>query len=304
VSLTLIGGGVVALEGMAAAHEGMAGHSDLVRGTVTSVGTGSFTITTRKGTSKTIATTPTTTFFEPGTPVAPLGVAMGENVVVSLDPTQTTPTAKNVVVLLSRESGRVSSVSGTTITLSGPWKGMTRQVMTSSGTKYFNGKTAVSGVTADEFVTAFGTRDATDPSELNALFVDIANLPVVPPPGPPMRPPGPRFTPPGPPFPHPGLPFTPRGPLFTPGKDWNVNDQNGPGSLGAGPDAHGSPGAMPTPPTPAFQPGAGGGTSGVGPGGNDPSDGGGQFGHGGESDGFGGPGSPGGGGPGGQGGRG
>jgi hypothetical protein len=132
----------------------------------------SFTLTTHKGTTETIDTTSNTKYTETGTPVAPTGVATGQDVLVVLDPGDATPTAVHVTVILDRVSGKVLKVSGTSITLAGP-KDSTRDAVISSGTKYFSGTTTATGVTVGEFVTAFGTKDTSTPTALDALFVDI-----------------------------------------------------------------------------------------------------------------------------------
>jgi uncharacterized membrane protein YgcG len=178
ISLTVAGVGVLGAAGAASAH-GVA--PQFVRGTVTTVGTGSITITTHKGTTETIDTT-TTTYSETGTLVAPTGVTDGQDVLVRLDPADTTPTAVEITVILDRESGKVTAFTSTSITLAGPW-GKTRDVeVTSPGTTYYDGKTTATGVTVGEYVIAFGTWDTTTtPPELDALFVDIGSTTVCPP---------------------------------------------------------------------------------------------------------------------------
>jgi hypothetical protein len=180
ISLAVAGAGIVGAAGAASAHDGT-DSGQAVWGTVTAVGTGSFTITTHPGTTETIDTTPTTTYAEPGTTVAPTGLVQGQDVVVRLDPTDATPTAVDVTVLLDRVSGKVTDVTSTSITLSG-FQGTTRDVVLSPSTTYYEGKTAATGVTDGEFVTAFGTWDATTPTELDALFVDIGSKTTVCPP--------------------------------------------------------------------------------------------------------------------------
>jgi uncharacterized membrane protein YgcG len=200
VSLSVVGGGVLLAEGTAnahdaAGHDGPAHHGVLrdqvlrhrIQGVVTSVGTGSFTITTHRGVAKTIATTSTTVFAETGTPMVPATVAVGQNVAVALDPATPTPTATRVVIVLDRVSGRVLDVSGTALTLSGP-RHSTRIVTILSGTMFFNGATSATGVTVGQFVTAFGTTDETVATTFDAIFVDIGlaipqpvGAPVVPP---------------------------------------------------------------------------------------------------------------------------
>jgi uncharacterized membrane protein YgcG len=192
VSLSVVAVGALAAEGAASAHDAAdndgavahngAGHH-VVQGLVTTVGADSFTITTHKGATETIDTTSSTTFTEIGTPVAPVTVPVGERVAVTLDPTATTPTAVRVTVLLDRVSGKVVDVSATSLTLSGA-RSTTRQAMILASTQYFNGKTAATGVTDGEFVTVFGSRDATTPTELDAFFVDIGATSPNPPVGP------------------------------------------------------------------------------------------------------------------------
>lgn len=178
ISLTVVGVGVVGAAGAASAHGDGA---QVVRGTVTGLGSGTFTITTHRGTTETIDTTPTTTYAETGTLVAPTGVLQGQDVAVRLDPADATPTAVEVTIILDRVSGKVTGVTSTSITLAGPW-GTTRDVAISSpGTTYYDGKTTATGVTVGEFVIAFGTWDTTTPSELDALFVDIGSTTVCPP---------------------------------------------------------------------------------------------------------------------------
>jgi uncharacterized membrane protein YgcG len=201
VSLSVVGGGVLLAEGAVSAHDavdhgGPAHHQGLhhlVQGVVSSVGTGSFTITTHRGVSKTIDTTSTTVFSETGTPAVPATVAAGQNVAVSLDPTNPTPTAVRVVIVLNRISGKVLTVTPTSITLTGPHN-TTRVVTVLSGTMFFTGTTSATGVTMGQFVTVFGSPDATTPANFDAMFVDVGLAqpqPVVTPPvvTPPVVPP-------------------------------------------------------------------------------------------------------------------
>ena len=98
-----------------------------------------------------------------------------------LDPSDATPTAVEVTVLLDRLSGKVTNVTSTSITLS-RFRGTTGDVVISPSTTYYQGKTSATGVTDGEFVTAFGTWDTTTPTELDALFVDIGSKTTVCPP--------------------------------------------------------------------------------------------------------------------------
>jgi hypothetical protein len=171
LSLTVAAMGIMAAESAASAHDGGA-PGDHVIGQVTGLGTDSFTITTHGGTTETIDTTAATAYAETGTTVPPTAVAVGEEVLVSLDPADTTPTAVKITVLLDSASGKVTAVTSTSITLSGRWD-WSRDVVISPSTVYYEGTTSETGVTVGEFVTAFGTRDTTTPSEIDAQFVDI-----------------------------------------------------------------------------------------------------------------------------------
>lgn len=193
VSLSVLGGGALIAAGTAGAHDATdpatpaASFPHAVQGVVGPLGVNSFTITTHKGTTETIDTTKTTKYAETGTPVAPTGVATGQDVLVSLDPGAATPTAVHVTVILDRVSGKVLKVDGTNIILAGP-KDSTRDAVISSGTKYFSGMTTATGVTGGEFVTAFGTKDTSTPTDLDALFVDIYSTSVHPPKSPVVTP--------------------------------------------------------------------------------------------------------------------
>jgi uncharacterized membrane protein YgcG len=160
-----------------------------VYGTVTTVGTGSITITTHDGTTETIDTS-TTTYAETGTLVAPTGVVQGQEVAVRLDPADATPTAVEVTVILDRVSGKVTDVTSTSITLAGRGDTTRDVAISSPGTTYYDGKTTATGVTMGEYVIAFGTWDTTTPTQLDAQFVDIGSTTVCPPRSPRITPSG------------------------------------------------------------------------------------------------------------------
>jgi Domain of unknown function (DUF5666) len=182
-------------------------------GTVSAVGTGSFTLQVRHHRSLTVLTTSTTKFVESGSPEPVTGVAVGEHVVVFLirhhqvppvtstttsttsttittsttamtstepsasrltaDQTTSPPplTAAVVYIVLSRESGRVSGVTSSTVTLGGRHDS-SRTIDLSSSTAYFEGGKSVtqSALTVGDFITAFGTRTG---GGLDAVNVDI-----------------------------------------------------------------------------------------------------------------------------------
>jgi hypothetical protein len=185
-------------------------------GTVSAVGTGSFTLQVRHHRSLTVLTTSTTKFVESGSPDPVTGVTVGEHVVVFLvrhhqmppvtstttsttsttvtssttssttmmstepsgtrltaDQTTSPPplTAAVVYIVLSRESGRVSGVTSTTVTLGGRHDS-SRTIGLSSSTAYFEGGKSVtqSALTVGDFITAYGTRTG---GMLDAVNVDI-----------------------------------------------------------------------------------------------------------------------------------
>ncbi len=76
-------------------------------GTVTSVGTGSFTLQVRHDRSLTVLTTSTTKFRESGSPDPVMGVAVGEHVVVFLVPRhrQEPPTTSTTVTTTTSSTG-------------------------------------------------------------------------------------------------------------------------------------------------------------------------------------------------------
>jgi hypothetical protein len=162
---------LLATEGTAAA-QGSTAHPDRVFGTVTSVGTDSLTLQLRDGTLETISTTPTTAYSETGTPFVPSGVLSGDRVDVTLDPTDATPTASSIAVILNRIGGRVVSVDGSSVRLAD--RHHTRDFLTTPSTEYTEGSATAGGVSVGELVTAFGTPNAAVPSDLVAEFVDIA----------------------------------------------------------------------------------------------------------------------------------
>ena len=247
ISLSVAALVLLAAEGPAAAHEG-ASSPDL-RGRVTSVAPGDFVIQKYDGTTETVDTTSGTTYAQPGSSVALPAVLDDENVAVTLDPSASSPTATNVVVLPKRVSGRVSNVAGSTVTLSN--RRGTDTVLVSPSTKYYEKGTSPTGVSDGQLVTAFGLPDATTPGELDAQVVAIfgpAPQPApqpVPTPAPATTPtttavtPGPQ---PGGPQVQPTAPQTPSAPSTT---SWNRSTPSGasfPHGPSSGPGNSGGPG--------------------------------------------------------------
>jgi len=151
-----------------------------VSGTVTAVGTGSFTLTESDGRVVTVTTTASTTYAETGAVVPPTGVAAGEQVTVTTVPgtarTATSVTATRVLVVLTHVLGTVGSVGAGSfdVQLVG---GLVVTVDTGPGTVVRKAGVVQSGVSVGEYVTAYGAADPSDPSRLDAQFVVISTPP-------------------------------------------------------------------------------------------------------------------------------
>jgi hypothetical protein len=130
-------------------------------GLVTAVDADSVTLSTPDG-SKTVALTSSTTYYVGRTAATKAAVTVGKVVHVRLaDPRATKPVASVVVVVPAHVAGWVSSVSGSTVTVTDV-SGFTRTIRTSSSTTYVkDGTTATSSIlTKGAFVRAVGTVDA------------------------------------------------------------------------------------------------------------------------------------------------
>jgi hypothetical protein len=140
-------------------------------GLVTAVDADSLTVQTPDG-AKTVALTSSTTYYVGRTAATKSAVAVGKVVHVRLsDPQATKPVAAVVTVVPAHVAGWVTSVSGSTITLTDV-SGFTRTVTTSSSTTYVkDGTTATSAiVTKGAFVRAVGSVDS-DGTTLDATRV-------------------------------------------------------------------------------------------------------------------------------------
>ena len=148
-------------------------------GMVTSVGSGNFVLTESNASTITVDVNSSTKYSETGTHTAPSGVSTGERVVVEATegtlPTATTITAARVLIELARVSGVVQAVGAGSFTVRTEG-GLVTTVNTTTTTTYTKGGTAETGVTAGEFVSAYGSPDTTNPSQLDAQFVDIFTL--------------------------------------------------------------------------------------------------------------------------------
>jgi len=163
-------------------HDHHAHHHASLKGTVSSVSSGSFGLTEGNGNVVTVDVTPTTTYAESGTSTAPTGVASGDHVVVepahgTTSTTTTVPvttvTARRILIALSERGGTVQTVGANSFTILGA-RGQTQTIDTTPSTTYTEGSASETGVTTGEAVFAFGTLDAAVPSQLDALFVHIS----------------------------------------------------------------------------------------------------------------------------------
>ena len=159
-----------------------------VSGTVTSVGAGSFVLTGSDGTVVTVTTTGTTTFTETGAGIQPTGVAVGQQVTVTTVPGTsrhtTSVTATAVLIVLTHVIGTVGSVGSGSFALQ-LVGGLVVTVGTGPDTVVRRAGVVQPGVTAGEYVTAWGAPDTADPARLDARYVVISDppAPTPPPPG-------------------------------------------------------------------------------------------------------------------------
>ena len=169
-------------------------------GTITALSGGTLTLRTLTGT-ETVNTTSSTVYMKEGQKVTPSDLAVGDVVHVRGTPDSTTDTpgtgtvtAKGIDIVEPSLGGRVTSVSGSTISLVGR-DGVLLSVTTTPSTRYMSGRTsaASSAVTVGSFIRAEGTRNS-----LTQLTADVVR--VLPAPGtrpaPGTMPPAPGTMPP------------------------------------------------------------------------------------------------------------
>ena len=148
------------------------GNQNRVEGMITALGTNTVTIQGRHGTSTVYTTTAATTYFEGKTAVTVAALAINENVDLML--TSTTPqTVTSISIHLVKFEGKVSAISGNTITISG-WNSTTRTVNVSATTTYtLNGAPSTLGaITVGSEIEAKGLL-GTNATTLNAVSVRI-----------------------------------------------------------------------------------------------------------------------------------
>lgn len=141
-------------------------------GVVSAVTLTSVTITDHKGTPETFAIIGTTTFAEGKTTVLPAALVVGENAQIKASP-GTPPTATRINISLSHFSGKVTLISGDSITVEG-FKGVTSTIVTDGTTSFTkDGSTAgLTDIAVGDFINAQGLIGAT-PTTLDASSVSI-----------------------------------------------------------------------------------------------------------------------------------
>ncbi|HXY44929.1 MAG TPA: DUF5666 domain-containing protein [Acidimicrobiales bacterium] len=155
-------------------------------GTVGTVGSASFTLTTRQGGTLTVDTTKSTTYFEALSKVSASALKPGEQVAVVFTPPaaapassgatttgSVTPTAATVDIILPSLQGTVLSISGGTIVIEDS-QGFHRTIDTTTSTTYSEAGTTVSAtaVTDGLDIVAFGSI-AADHTDLDATTVEV-----------------------------------------------------------------------------------------------------------------------------------
>ena len=147
-----------------------------VSGLVTAASLTSVTITGHNGTPDTFAITGTTTYAEGKTTVLPAALVAGEDAQIkALSSAPTTATSINISLV--RVSGKVTLITGDTITVQG-FKGVTSTIVTDPPATTFtkDGATAaLTDVAVGDFVSAQGLVGAT-PTTLDASSVSIFDL--------------------------------------------------------------------------------------------------------------------------------
>jgi hypothetical protein len=162
--------------GHSSARDHHAGHDNgqqlRIEGTVTALGTNAVTVQSHHGTPVVYTTTATTTYFLGKTASTVAALAVGQNVDLTL--TSTTPqTVTSVEIDLAKFEGKVTTIVGNTITISG-WHSSTRTVNVSATTTYTldGAPSTLSAVTVGSEIGALGLIGST-PDTLNAISVKI-----------------------------------------------------------------------------------------------------------------------------------
>ena len=148
-----------------------------VEGKVVSINGSRVVVEQADGLYVTVNTLPSTTYDEAGQSAPSSDLQAGS--VVSVTGTLTADheqiDASTVEIVLASVSGRVTGVSGTTITISG-FAGTTETLTTDSGTGFRDraGKTTIAAVTKGDFVQAVGTPGSGNSFAAKAVYIGPA----------------------------------------------------------------------------------------------------------------------------------
>jgi hypothetical protein len=143
-----------------------------VGGYVTAVTATSVTVDLRQGATATFTLTPTTTYSEGPATSTIASLVVGDRVRIQVS-SSSSSTATAITIELAELFGKVTAVSGNTITISDP-QGFSRTIVVNASTSYTANKTAgtLADVTVGSKVFAMGTID-TNLTSLDALSVAI-----------------------------------------------------------------------------------------------------------------------------------
>ena len=142
-------------------------------GTVTAIGSGTFTVQGRNGASVVYTTSPTTAYYLGKTVSTVSSLAVGERVRIQL--TNTTPqSVVAVMIAVPSFEGKVTAVAGNVITITGHEGAASRTVNVTATTTYTQGDSASSlaAVVVGSEIKATGLIDTT--GALNAVSVKIS----------------------------------------------------------------------------------------------------------------------------------
>jgi hypothetical protein len=158
--------------GKTSKHGQSNGQSDAVRGIVTADTNTSVTVQSHHDTLTTFTLTSTTTFSEGSTTLSASDLAVGERVSIKASSSAPT-TALSIRIDLAELAGKVTAVSGNSITVSND-QGSSQTVVVSASTTYSQdgASAALADVVVGSKIRAQGTLSA-DQMTLNAITVEI-----------------------------------------------------------------------------------------------------------------------------------
>jgi hypothetical protein len=152
------------------------GHSVTYRGVVSALSTTSLTLNRNDGKTTTFTITPTTIITEGAASMTVPSLAVGDTVDVAVNSANPT-TALRINIVQASLAGKVTSVAGNLITITGP-QGFARTIQVSDSTSYTMGgaPASLTDVTVGSDIYAVGTID-TNQTTLDASAVTIKSSP-------------------------------------------------------------------------------------------------------------------------------